>query len=349
MLVLTPEEIAEQLARLLPTGATVKALTENPALLGLAVIAAKSPSDDPKDLAVAAIQVIHQAATDVDSDRNGVAASLLGLADNTKRLSAAKRRQRAAEKAGYNAEHFAKTKVTPALEATAEAIYAIDSGYRLRHKHRIEAESTPTESGIRIDWLAQHQAYRRIWTPLTGTRNDVLVFAKYLAAEKEDQPAIADRLCSISWHWAKYLNALDQFVEEDGGLWLLADKEAEVTAADSLYLVGFYSPLGETDNSWLRVLLNRSERQELDTFTDELIEAGDRRRELMNVWIDWVKSALTKDGEIAVGTDLAKWLDATDTYLRLIDEDWYKVADYYRHADIDLDQINIKKLWMNRQ
>ena len=61
MLVLTPEEIAEQLARLLPTGATVKALTENPALLGLAVIAAKSPSDDPKDLAVAAIQVIHQA------------------------------------------------------------------------------------------------------------------------------------------------------------------------------------------------------------------------------------------------------------------------------------------------
>ena len=72
------------------------------------------------------------------------------------------------------------------IEAVADELYAADSAYRLRHRHRTEAERSPEESRLGIDWLAQHRSYRRIWTPVMGMRNDLDVLRRYLAADEED-------------------------------------------------------------------------------------------------------------------------------------------------------------------
>jgi hypothetical protein len=313
-------------------------------LLSLALTHAKAASEQPDDLAVAASTLIREAATRVDDGTDGAAAALLGLAAGTRGSLLKDRRRWAAEAIHVSAEHLRKDREPLLLEAVADELYAANSAYRLRHRHRTEPERSPERSALGVDWLVQHRSYRRIWTPLSGMRNDLYVLRGYLAAEDEDQAAIADRLCTITWHWTRCLVALERFVEDQGGLWLLADAESEIAAADAIYKVQFYIPLGETDCSWLRTLLAETPHGELDGFGDRLIAAGDRRRELMGAWIAWVSSCDDRSEPSVCTCPLHAWLQAAEQFIQLIDEDWYRVADYYRAIDVDASGIDVREL-----
>ena len=180
--------------------------------------------------------------------------------------------------------------------------------------------------------------------PLSGARDDLYVLRRYLAADEEDQPAVADRLCSLSWHWAAFLTALVRFVDEQGGLWLLADADSEIAAADAIYKVQFYVPLGEADNSWLRTLLSDTPHEELDGFGDRLVDAGERWRELMGVWLAWAGQCAKRDDATDCACSLHAWLEAAGQFMRLIDEDWYRIADYYRTTDAYPSGLDVRAL-----
>lgn len=329
-----PTELAVELSGLLRAGVTTERLRTCPAVLSLALTRAKSASDQTEDLAVAAYALIAEAAVRVDDGAHGPAGYLLGLAAGSRGSLLKDRRRWAAEALHVSTEHLRKEREPLLIEAVAEEVYAADSAYRLRHRHRSQPERPPERSGLGVDWLAQHRSYRRIWTPLSGLVNDLYVLRRYLIAPEEDQPAIADRLANITWHWARFELALQRFVEEQGGLWLLADMESEIAAADAIYRLRFHVPLGETDNSWLRGLLIESPHQELEAFGDKLIEAGERRRELMSAWVAWAGCARSDD-EPACACGFHAWRAATAQFIRLIDEDWYRIADYYRQSDLD--------------
>lgn len=340
----SPAELAAELASLLRTGVTTERLRHCPAILRLAVTRAKAASEQTDDLAVAAITLIREATTRVDDGANGPTASLLGLAAGTRGSLLKERRRWAAEAIHVSPEHLRKDREPLLLEAVADELYAADSAFRLRHRHRTEPERPPEQSGLGVDWLEQHRSYRRIWTPLSGMRNDLYVLRRYLAAEHEDQPAIADRLCNITWHWTRFLVALERFVQEEGGLWLLADMGSEVAAADAIYKVQFYVPLGEADCSWLRTLLAETPHGELNGFTDRLIAAGDRRRELMAAWVAWARACDDHSESSDCICPLHAWFRAAEQFIRLIDEDWYRVADYYRTTDVDPSGLDVREL-----
>jgi hypothetical protein len=326
----SPADLAAELGGLLRAGVTTEGLRQCPKILDLVLTRAKSASGDDVDLAVAAHTLISEAAKRVDGGNYGGASTLLGLAPGTRGSLLKERRRQAAEALHVSAEHFRKERGDLLIEAVADELYAADSAYRLRHRHRMEAERSPERSGLGIDWLKQHRSYRRIWTPVSGMRSDLVVLRQYLAAEGEDQPAIADRLVNISWHWARFCLALERFVNEQGGLWLLADADSEIAAAEEIYQLGLLVPLGETDNSWLRTLLAEAPHEELDGFGDLLIGAAERRRELMGAWLQWA-SCPEADGS-RCGCDLHAWFGAADGFIRLVDEDWYRVADFYRSS-----------------
>ncbi len=340
--VASPAELAAELSGLLRPGVTTEGLRDCSAILGLALTQAKSASEQNVDRAVAAHTLITEAAKRVDGGAYGSAATLLGLAPGTRGSLLKERRRQGAGLLHVSPEHFRKEREGSFLEAVANELYAADSAYRLRHWHRMEPERTPEQSGLDIDWLEQHRSYRRIWTPLSGMRNDLHVLRSYLAAEEEDQPAIADRLCNITWHWARFLAALGRFVQEQGGLWLLADADSEIAAADAIYQLQFYVPLGQTDSSWLRTLLADSPHEELDGFGDRLVEAGERRRELMAAWVEWAGCRELDDSECECA--LHAWLRAAEQFIRLIDEDWYRVADYYRTPSGDVSGVDVREL-----
>lgn len=324
----SPADLAAELGGLLRPGVTTEGLRQCPSILGLALTNAKSASDGDADLAVAAHTLISEAAKRADGGNHGSASTLLGLAPGTRGSLLKDRRRQAAQALHVSAEHFRKEREDSLVEAVADELHGADSAYRLRHRHRMEAERSPEQSGLGIDWLEQHRSYRRIWTPVSGMRSDLVVLRQYLTAEDEDQPAIADRLVNISWHWARFCLALERFVKEQGGLWLLADMDSEIAAAEAIYQLGLLVPLGETDNSWLRTLLAEAPHEELEGFGDLLIEAGERRRELMGAWLDWASCPEPNDS--GCECDLHAWFRAADGFIRLIDGDWYRVADFYR-------------------
>jgi hypothetical protein len=341
----SPEQLAAELAGTLRHGITTKTLANCPALLSLALVRAKSASDDVNDLATAAYGLLRELVVVVDGQRDGPVATLLGLATGTRGTLLKERRRQAAELLFISPAHLRTSDREAALiESLTDELYAADSAYRLRHRHRTEPERAPERSGLAVDWLAQHRSYRRIWTPLSGVRHDLFVLRRYLAADEEDQPAVADRLCIISWHWATFLTALARFVQEQGGLWLLADTDSEIAAADAIYKVQFYVPLGETDGSWLRTLLAETPHEELDGFGDRLIAAGERRRELMSAWVAWAGHCQKDSDATDCPCSFHAWLQAADQFIRLVDEDWYAIADYYRTSEADPSGLDVRDL-----
>ncbi|MGH3426328.1 MAG: hypothetical protein ACRDQZ_01935, partial [Mycobacteriales bacterium] len=251
-----PAELAAELAGMLRSGVTSKVLRACKTILGLPLTRAKSASEATDDLAVSADTLIREAARRVDDgDAYGAAGSLLGVAPGTRSDILKRRREKAAKALFVSTETLRKEREDGLVEAVADELYALDSAYRLRHRHREEAEREPQDNRLGINWLEQHRSYRRIWTPVMGMRNDLAVLREYLAADEEDRSAISDRLANITWQWARFELALARFVEEQGGLWLLADMDSEIAAAEAVYKLMFYVPLGETDSSWLRTML----------------------------------------------------------------------------------------------
>jgi hypothetical protein len=339
----SPTDLAAELSSLLRTGVTTDRLRDCRAVLNLALTHAKAASERVDDLAVAAATLIREATTRVDDGNDGAAAILLGLAAGSRGSLLKDRRRWAAEAIHVSTEHLRKDREPLLLEAVADELYAADSSYRLRHRHRSTPERAPERSALGVDWLEQHRSYRRIWTPLSGMRNDLYVLRDYLVAEGEDQPAIADRLSNITWQWARCLAALERFVQEQGGLWLMADAESEIAAADAIYKAQLYVPLGEADSSWLRTLLAETPHRELEGFADRLIEAGERRRELMAAWIAWARCDNFSDPSDCA-CPLHAWFRAAEQFIRLVDEDWYRVADYYRQSDVDPSGMDVRAL-----
>ncbi len=331
------------------------------------------------DLAVSAANLIREACAAVDGD-SGATALLLGLAPGSRGRLLKDRRKDAAEALSYSVEHLRKDREPLLLEAVADELYAMDSAYRLRHRHRTEAEREPQASRLGIDWLAQHRSYRRIWSPIVAMRNDLLVLVNYLhdvrakgqvpkppsqiEAGSDEQPVdfdtwadLSDRCANLSWRLAQYSREVEAFIEREGGLWLLADADSEIQAADAIYRLDYYLPFGEADISWARTLLAETPHQELDAYIDRLIAAGERWAEFKAGWFEWAGEFLERDLRGAVApmphwprrrarraarsfasvapaepqTDCGRWLAAGEEFIALIDADWYRVADWYRN------------------
>lgn len=256
----------------------------------------------------------------------------------------------------------------------------MDSAYRLRHRHRTEIEENPTKSRLQVDWLQQHRSYRRIWTPVAALRADTLTLAGFLRgldesgleprtsenlerlgiddpilATGDDWHAVSDRCMNLCWRLAQFSRELDRFVEREGGLWLLADAESELRAADAMYRLNLHLPTGEADTSVLRICLDAAPSGELDPFEEALV-TDERWPIFRDLWIWWVRDYVDEGGRLERGSaehplarpndsgpsgiarvatgdeqsDCGRWLQAGEDFIELIDQDWFRVADWYR-------------------
>jgi hypothetical protein len=340
----SPDEIAAELAAILREGVTTHTLRGCPHILSLAVVAAKSASTDANDLAAAAQGVVREAANRVDGEASGLASTLLALAQGTRGSLLKDRRTKAAQQIPVNVDHFRKERETPLIEAVADELYAADSAWRLRHHHRTEAERSPTATRVGIDWLERHQAYRRIWTPVSALHDDLIVLLDFIRKDA-DWPDIVDRVMNQLWRFAQFSRELERFITDYGGLWLLADIDSEVAASDAIRRIDWTPPFGETDASWLRIILAEATGEELHAFIDRML-ACERGKEMMADWLEWAKScACDPENPDPQNCTIHSWLSACNEFVRLIDEDWYRIADYYRTSETDIHGVDVRELW----
>jgi hypothetical protein len=135
---------------------------------------------------------------------------------------------------------------------------------------------------------------------------------------------------TMSWRYAQYRIELERFIADYGGLWLLADIDSEIAAADAVQRIGVLVPFGAADDSWLRLVLHDTGTGELEPFSDQLM-ADERGQELLGAWLAWAKECSCEVGEPnPEACTVHDWIAAADDFSRLLDEDWVAVADWYR-------------------
>lgn len=326
------EAVAEELYAALKTGLTVSVVRNMTALLGLPIVHAKAASDEPADLAPTALGLVTEAAARLDEIANGATATLLGVAQGTRNLTLTARRREAASLLHVNADHFRKHLERDRVSELADELLAMNSTFEVRLRHKM-LQPGQVDTRLNVDWLARHEAYRRIWTPVSAMRADLLVLLGFLRNDA-GHFELVDRVMNVLWRRAQFTRAIDRFVEDFGGLWLLSDPNKESQTAAAIRQVSVKTPGGENDDSWLRLQLAQATEGELDAFAD-LIWQSEQGKEMVQLWLEWARAcrcSLDPEASPRPTCDVHAWLEACEQYIVLIDEDFDLIADWYRET-----------------
>lgn len=294
------------------------------------------------------------------------AAALFCLDQGTRGLGSKERREIAAEAFERRYETFRKKQEPLLIAQLAHQILVLCSEQHTRDARAgLERVPGPEASAMPQVWMERFTAYYRIWTPISGLRNDLTAFrATTLEPDKPydrrfgtkgpDDPGYsqdeqAEGYATFAlYHYAHFAWELRQFVTLFGGQWLLSDADVEQAVADAVYRIDWRLPWNERDQSFLRAVIADTPDQEMHGFLERL-HSTELGRATEQEWFDWVRTcACSWPGGLHVEDDyfaasqqhegisdqcqLHAVVQACGNYLHLIDEDWKRVADWY-HLD----------------
>jgi hypothetical protein len=340
----TFEEVMIDLRRVRESGVGRIRQLDLPALSSAAKIA-----DIAEDELVepAAISAVLRGATDSlgGGSLQEAAEYLLGLYPGTALWPSKLRRDNAAEQFGVVTETFRKKPEKELLGQIAEAVLSACHDARLR-KTRVDMETRrhPADSRLAVQWVERFEAYYRIWTPAYALAADLQAAIDTYKEEpsehppwnpNSDEPYDRDKQAQGYGHSALYWLAsfwleVKRFQSKHGGLWLLSDAQVEQDVADAVYRIGWHNELNDRDESFLRRHLADAKHEEPAQFWD-IIQAFPQAEGINERWQRMIISGvgLTSDHEKA---QAQVWLTiaACHEFCRKIDDDWLRIADWYR-------------------
>ena len=201
---------------------------------------------------------------------------------------------------------------------------------RLRVAHGHMEAGQPVDGALAVDWLDRFEHYYRMWTPLSGLRNDINAALEW-GATRPDRPLPAQYRTGPLYYYASFLLELRRFEQDRGGLWLLADAEDEIAVADLAYHVTWHMPVSDDHASWLRRLLAQQPGREQHPFTAGLTTEPVGRTLLARL-DRWLGRCACGSGPDSEHCEVHELLADADTFIQLIDRNWYRIADWYRLA-----------------
>lgn len=339
----SPSQLALELAKTLKSGIRPTSVESLTGLLGLEIVRAKSATDSPDDLAVAATGIAKEAIRAVDGSENGAAAMLFGVATGTRGSLLKTRRMWAAGERAVSPEHFRKQTEVSLVAEVADEIFSMDSVFRLRAARKLMGENKPTDSSLAINWLERHEAYGRLWTPIYALGTDLQAARE--ARKSGEAEALRKKYVESSLWWnARFLLGLRRFTEAFGGLWLFTDPDDEVAVMDAVYRINFHTDLSEHEDSMIRVRLSEIPGEELQPFVDRLKQTADGKA-VVAKWDGWVDSCACDGDTPQSNCTVHLAIGGCETYTRIVDEDWYRLADWYRDPTTNIHGEDVKELW----
>lgn len=228
------------------------------------------------------------------------------------------------------------------IEQMGEAMLGLAHDFQLRLSRLNLERRAPVHTRLAVHWLERFEANYRVWTPITGLYGDLEAYYSTLDEpapawwseqsdgkqwDPQDQAEGYDR--SALHHLARFCSELRNFVRDHGGQWLASDVESEQLIANAVYLIGWWTPHNERDQSWLRLLDARTD-QELHPFLEELA-ADFVGLEVHREWQDWIAACSCKDLK-RPDDDCGphQVILQGRLYCRMIDNEWDRIADWYR-------------------
>lgn len=323
-------------------------------------------------------ELIRRAISDLGAGRlQETLLTLYGFAPGSRLEPPSELRRSAASAWGVSQERFRRDPQATVISELAEALLRRAA----RHAHHLAhfdlERRAPTSSRLAVAWLERFEAYYRIWTPVSGIASDLCAYRSTLlepdrpydrppGTKGPDDPGYtqedqaAGYVTFALWHFTRFLCALSQFNARYGGMWLLSDATAEQELQDALYRIGWHSPNNERDDSYLRRLHDQA-NGELHEFLN-LLRADPIGRATEAEWRAWAASCQciwTVEDEvdrehfpthrhhtgIRGGCSLHSIVLACGEYTALVDDDWRRVADWYRLDASASAMINDRRLY----
>ena len=299
----------------------------------------------------------------LDGGLAGSAMSIaFGLTAGYRDASPSDLRKAAAQEMNLSVNHFRNVREPQFIGMLAEEILRIVHRNHLRLTALAMERRTPVATRLAISWLDRFEAMYRVWTPVSALGGDLSAYRSTLLedpsvwqeAESADgandgysnEVQARGHMRSALASYCRFQLALQRFVIERGGLWLLSDSQAELELADSVYRIGWHCPTNDQDDSYLRIAYGERCRGEAHNFF-KLIPVDDVLRQTQIEWFEWGESCeCTWEVGTTVGgerfathrhhadIDPKCWLHAVvcacSDFMALLDDDWARIADWYR-------------------
>jgi hypothetical protein len=335
---------------------------------------------DP-DRAVEAPQIeaiIRRGVDELGGGRLGECAGLLyGLASETRGDTPTQLRRDAAERWGVSEERFRRDPQTLICSQLTESILNLAQLHHERLAHLALEQRLPTSSRLAVAWLERFQAYYRIWTPVSGLGGDLTAYRSTLletdrpydrepGTDAPDDPGYSQELQAAGyvsyalWHYTCVLVGVQRFVNRHGGMWLLSDARSEEELQAAVYRITWHSPNNEQDDSYFRLLYDQA-GGELHRFR-ELLKTDHIAAATEVEWQEWAgecrctwdESAEVEQehfpthrhhGGIDQRCQVHSVITACNDYCTLVDDDWQRVADWYRIDEQPPVPVNDRRLF----
>ena len=312
---------------------------------------------DPEPAAIEAL--LRQAVERLSGGRLGEAAAYtFGLAQGTKDWPAQDRRSHVAQIYGVTPDRARKAQEPIAIAQTAEEILNLCHEHQLRDARMRLESRLPTESRLAVQWVERFEAYYRIWTPAAHLSNDLRAA---IDTRRDPDSEHAPWDATQSWAgregqarkyaayalfaYAQFKLEIKKFIVRHGGLWLLSNRTIEAEVSDIVYRIGWHNNLTEADDSWLRRALAQAEHEEEINFS-QIIESDPEGSAIHAKWQKLVAScACTADIEPQSDCQVHATIQACEDYAQLIDDDWDRIADWYRPGEPRPPRIEAENLY----
>jgi len=260
-------------------------------------------------------------------------------------------RERAASLYQMQPETFRKEPEQLHIGQVAEQVLKLCHEQRLRAE-RVKLERRhPADSRLAIQWLDRFEAYYRLWTPISRLGDDLLAAITTRREPETEHPPwdpegeeprdedwkgqedqakgyVRGALYAYAW----YQLELQRFMVRHGGLWIFSEAEVEQAIADSVYKIHWYTTFNTEDDSWLRRLLAQAQFEEELSFV-ELLRAMPIGPSVHQEWQEFAATCRCENDEHpADDCRVHALIRACQRYCQLVDEEWYKIADWYHEG-----------------
>lgn len=321
-------------------------------------------AEPDEDVDAADVEVLlREAIGELNDEAATLASVLFGLTPGTRGDDPARLRREAAGLVAVSVSWFRHKQEPELIHQLADVILRMAREYRLRLARLRMEHHTPVSSRLAVHWVERFEAYYALWTPIYALGADLTAYRStllepdrpYDREPTEEEPEgytqelqAAGYGTNALFHYACYLYGVDSFIRSHGGLWLFSSKQVEEEVTGAIALIGLYAPTNEQDESYLRICHNERTNQELDPFR-HLIRSDPVLRDLHNEWQAWLRTCecawdVYKDRthvreyfptpriETGISEDcmVHTVITACADYCLLIDDEWDRIADWYR-------------------
>ncbi len=288
---------------------------------------------------------------------------LFGLVPGTRGWKPKDLRERAASLYSMQPETFRKEPEQLHIGQVAEQVLKLCHEQRLRSE-RVKLERRhPADSRLAIQWLDRFEAYYRLWTPISRLGDDLLAAIATRRGPETDYPPwdpegteagsedwkgqedqargyVRGALYAYAW----YQLELQRFMVRHGGLWIFSDAETEQAVADCIYQISWYTTFNTEDDSWLRRLLSQAQFEEELSFV-ELLRSMPIGPSVHQEWQAFAATCRCDDERPKDDCRVHALIRACQRYCQFVDEEWYKIADWYHEGTKPRRPISGAKLY----